>query len=83
MLITSKLDGTEDKFRRLWKVRNAITAHGDDPVTADVLQDVVELKFDAVDFAFKGIKLALGLPVDGPPKPSQLFLITDAFLDAE
>ena len=83
MLVTSKLDGTEDKFRRLWKVRNAITAHGDEPVTADVLQDVVELKFDAVDFAFKGIKLALGLPVDGPPKPSQLFLITDAFLDAE
>ena len=83
VLITSKLDGTEEKFRRLWKVRNAITSHGDEPVTADVLQDVSELKFDAVDFAFKGIKLALELPMDGSPKPSQFFLITDAFLGSE
>jgi hypothetical protein len=82
-LVTERLGGSEELFRRLWKARNAIVAHGGQAVTADVLYDVVELKLDAIDLAFKGLKIALDMSIDGSPKPSPAVMITDAFLGAE
>lgn len=82
-LITKTLGGSEELFQRLWKVRNAIVAHGGQAVTADVLHDVVELKLDAIELGFKSLRIAMGMPVDGPPMPSPTVMITDAFLGAE
>jgi hypothetical protein len=82
-LITEMLGGSEELFQRLWKVRNAIVAHGGQAVTADVLHDVVELKLDAIELSFKSLRIAMGMSADGPPMPSPTVMITDAFLGAE
>lgn len=82
-LVVSVLGGSRARFNRLWKLRNAIVAHGNKPVTADVLHDVVEMKLDAIRLAFKAMRLALGLPPDGPPQPSPIIMITDTFFGAE
>jgi hypothetical protein len=82
-LVVEKLGADPKLFWRLWKARNTIVAHGSQAVTADVLLDVVDLKFDAIKLAFSGLKLALGLPIEGPPMPSQMQMMTDAFLGAE
>ena len=79
-LIVSRLGASPKLFKRLWKARNAIVAHGNIPVTPEVFLELTELKFDAVKLAFQSIKLGLGIPLDSPPSPNQAFFITDAFM---
>lgn len=79
-LIVSRLGASGELFERLWRARNAIVAHGNLPVTPQVLLDLTELKFDAAILAFQSIKLGLGMPLDLPPSPSQAFFVTDAFM---
>jgi len=79
-LVVSRLGATSELFDRLWKVRNAIVAHGNQPVTAEVFLELTELKFDAANLAFQSIKLGLGIPLDSPPSPNQAFFVTDAFM---
>lgn len=79
-LTVSKLGAPGKLFRRLWKARNAVVAHGNKVVTADVFVELTELKFEAAILAFKAIKLVLGIPMDDEPKPNQSFFITDAFM---
>jgi hypothetical protein len=82
-LVIKTLGGSEELFQRLWGARNAIVAHGGQAVTADVLHDVVELKLDAIDLVFKSLRIAMGMPIDGLPRPSPMVMITDTFLGAE
>jgi hypothetical protein len=79
-LIVSELGATPQLFKRLWKARNAITAHGDSPVTPEVLLDLTELKFDAAVLAYKSIKLRLNIPLNDDLSPNQAFFITDALM---
>lgn len=79
-LVVSKLGATKELFDRVWKARNAIVAHGNQPVTAEVFVELTELKFDAVILAFQSIKLSLGIPLDSPPLPDQALFVTDAFM---
>jgi len=82
-LVVSRLGADLGLFKRLWDARNAVVAHGGRSVTANVFLDLTELKFDAADLAFRGIKLALGLPLDSKPSPNQAFFITDALMYAD
>lgn len=79
-LIVTTLKAEPSLFSRLWKARNSIVAHGNKSVTAKVLLELTELKFDAADLAFRGINLALGIPVELGPTPNQSFFVTDAFM---
>jgi hypothetical protein len=79
-LVVSRLGAPPKLFKRLWKARNAIVAHGDQPFTPEVFLELTELKFDAANLAFQSIKLGLGMPLDLPPSPNQAFFVTDAFM---
>lgn len=79
-LVVSRLGASTQLFNRLWKARNAVVAHGNKTITAEVVLELTDLKFDAAILAFKGIKLGLGMPLDMPPLPNQSFFITDAFM---
>jgi hypothetical protein len=78
-LVVSRLGAPPKLFKRLWKARNAIVAHGDRPFTPEVFLELTDLKFDAAILAFQSIKLGIGIPLDSPPSPSKDFFATDAF----
>jgi hypothetical protein len=80
VLLVDELGASSDLFEKLWKAMNAIVAHGNKPVEFKVFLELTELKFDAVKLAYKGIKLALGIPLNSPPNPDQAFFVTDAFM---
>ncbi|MFH1219994.1 MAG: hypothetical protein V1694_06030 [Candidatus Eisenbacteria bacterium] len=82
-LLVGKLGATPDQFAQLWKTRNAVVAHGNQPVDAGTFLRATELKFEAVDLCYKGVKLAMGLPLDGPPRPDQSFFVTSALMYVE
>jgi len=82
-LVTQKLGASEELWERLWKARNAIVAHGDKPVKAEVFLELTDLKFETVNLAFKSIKLGLGIPLDSPPMPNPDYFVTDAFLHVD
>lgn len=79
-LVESRLGASPHLRRRLWRARNAVVAHGNLPVTAEVLLELTDLKFEAAILAFNSIKLSLGMPIDEPPLPDQRFFVTDAFM---
>jgi hypothetical protein len=79
-LVVTDLKAPEEIFEKLWKARNAFVAHGNADVTPEIILHLTELKFEAADLAFKGIKLLLGIPQDSSLSPNQAFFITDAFL---
>lgn len=79
-LVVSRLGTSPELFDRLWRARNAIVAHGNLPVTPEVIIELTELKFDAATLAFQSIKLSLGIPLDSLPSPNQAFFVTDAFM---
>lgn len=82
-LVVTKLKAEPDLFKRLWKARNSIAAHGNKSVTADVFVELTELKFEAADLAYQGIKLALDIPLEGEPKLHQTFYISPAFMHVD
>jgi hypothetical protein len=79
-LTTKKLGADPELCSRLWKARNSIVAHGGKTVTAEVLLELTDLKFEAIDLVFRGMNLALGIPLESGPKPNRAFYITDAFM---
>ena len=79
-LVVTRLGRPKDLFSRLWKARNAITAHGNRTVTADVFLELIELKYEAIKLCFDGIKLALGLPAESQPHPHQALFISSAMM---
>lgn len=79
-LVVTKLNASPGLFEKLWKARNAITSHGNRPVTPEVFIELTELKFDAINLAFNSIKLSLGLPLDFPISPNQMYFVADAFM---
>jgi len=82
-LVIGKLGATADQFARLWKARNAVVAHGNQAVDAGTFLRLTELKFEAADLCYKGIKLAMGLPLDGPPRLDPSFFVTSALMYVE
>jgi hypothetical protein len=82
-LLVGRLEATKEDFSRIWKARNAVVAHGNEPVTADIFLQLTELKFDAATFCYKGIKLAMGIPLDGPPSPDPSFFITSSLMHVD
>jgi len=82
--IITELKGDEDQVIKAWKKRNAIAAHGNKlNISADDLLGLTELKFEAANWAYKGINLALGLDLEKAPKPSQNFFVTDALMNLD
>jgi hypothetical protein len=77
-LIVDKLNKDHGLFEQLWKARNSIVAHGNQLVTANELVHLTELKFEAIQLAFKSIKLYMGIPFEEKPLPSGSLFITDA-----
>lgn len=82
-LVVEVLGGTPELFKRLWDARNAVVAHGSRSVTADVLLEVVELRFDAIQLVFKALATALNLSPKTAPRPSPIVMVADPFLSAE
>jgi len=82
-LLTDTLRASDNLFDRLWSTRNAVVAHGGRAVTAEVLQQVVELRLEAIQLVFQALGLALQLPPDAVPRPAQIVMFTDPFLNAE
>ena len=79
-LVVSKLGASNELFERIWRARNAVIAHGNLPVTPNVILELTELKFDAANLAYGAIKFSLGMSLDSPPSPDQSFFATDAFM---
>jgi hypothetical protein len=79
-LVVSKLGASNELFERMWKARNAVIAHGNLPVTPNVILELTELKFDAANLAYRAIKFSLGMSLDSPPLPNKSFFVTDAFM---
>jgi hypothetical protein len=79
-LLVSKLGASDQLFKRIWKARNTVIAHGNVPVTPDVILELTGLKFEAANLAYKAIKFSLGMSLDSPPSPNQSFFVTDAFM---
>lgn len=82
-LVVGKLGAPPDRFTQLWKARNAVVAHGNQQVDAGTFLRLTELKFEAANLCYKGIKLAMGLPVNGPPRLGQPFFVTSALMYVE
>lgn len=82
--ITTELGADPDLVEKAWKKRNAIAAHGNKlNIGADDFLGLTELKFEAVNWAYKGINIALGLDLENAPKPSRNFFATDALMNVD
>lgn len=79
-LVVTRMGRPKDLFSRLWRARNAITAHGNRTVTADVFLELIELKYEAIKLCFDAIKLALGLPAESQPHPHQALFVSSAMM---
>lgn len=82
-LVVDKLGASPDVFANLWKARNAVVAHGNKAVNAGTFLQLTELKFEAADLCYKGVKLAMGLPMEGPPQLDPSFFVTSALMYVE
>jgi len=81
---TTELGADPELIDKAWKKRNAIAAHGNKlNIDADDFIGLTELKFEAVNWAYKGINLALGLDLKNAPRPSQNFFATDALMNVD
>jgi hypothetical protein len=81
-LVVTRLGEDEAVFKRLWRNRNAIVAHGDADIDADTFLDLTQSRADAIRLCFRGVSLALGLAPDFF-EPHQNVFITSAFLHAD
>ncbi len=79
--VVERLGAPAELFERIWRARDAALANGQESVTAEALRRLTELKFDAATLCYKAIKLALGLPVDGPPALDRSQFITSTLMD--
>lgn len=79
-LVISKLGASPELFNRLWKARNAIVSHGNQPLTPKALLELTKLKFNAAILGFNSIKLGLKMPFDAPPFLNKEFFVTDLFM---
>ena len=69
-----------EKFNELWAARNAIVVHGRKTLSPEEYVKLTELKFEAGNYAYKGMKLCLGIDINFPLSPSPIFYVTDAFM---
>lgn len=79
-LVVERLGKPVDLFERMWRARNAITAHGNAVVTASVFLELTELKYEAIELCFRGLKYALGMRVDEPPHAHQYVFVSSAMM---
>jgi len=82
-LVVERLGASPKLFNSLWQARNAVVAHGNQAVTAGTFLQLTELKFEAAQLCYKGIKLAMELPTDGPPHIDPSFFVTSALMYVE
>ncbi len=82
-LVVDTLGASPELFEKIWKVRNTVVAHGNRPVDAGTFLLLTELKMDAAKLCYKGIKLAMNLPLDGPPHIDQSFFVTSHLMYVE
>jgi hypothetical protein len=82
-LVVKRLGATPGQFAAIWKLRNAVVAHGNQAVDAGMFLRLTELKFEAADLCYKGIKLVMGLPVEGPPRLDPSFFVTSSLMYVE
>ena len=79
-LVVNKIGAPKDLFDKIWEARNAVVAHGNKTISADVLLEITELKATAIMLCFDGIKLAMGMPKENAPFPNQANFVTPASL---
>lgn len=80
-LVVERIGAPAELFDRIWEARSAALALDGAFVTADTLRRLTELKLDAATLCYKGIKLALGMPLDGPPQLDPGQFITSTLMD--
>jgi hypothetical protein len=82
--VITELSGNPDTYEKVWKKRNAITAHGNKlNIDADDFTDLTELKFEAAIWAYQGVNLALGLGLGEAQRPRPNFFVTDALMNLD
>jgi hypothetical protein len=80
-LVVDRLGAPADLFATLWSTRNEVVARGNGSLTAETFRRLTELKFDATNLCYKAIKLALAIPVDGPPQLDPALFVASALMD--
>lgn len=69
---------TEGDIQRLWNLRSAVTAHGNEHLSAARLLELVEASMDAAQLAYDALNASLpDLDLPGPPPT---WFMTDVFL---
>lgn len=82
--LIKEIEAAPDQVKNAWKKRNAIAAHGNKlNIDANDFMGLVELKFEAIRWAYKGISLSLGLDLETAPKPSQNLFVTSALMNLD
>lgn len=82
--LIKELGATPDQVKEAWKKRNSIAAHGNKlNIDSNDFIGLVELKFEAINWAYKGISLALGLDLKTAPRPSQNLFATSALMNLD
>lgn len=72
------------QIKNAWKKRNGIAAHGNKlNIDANDFVGLIELKFKAIGWAYKGINLSLGLDLRNAPRPSQNLFMTPALMNLD
>jgi len=79
-LVVELLGAEQPLFERIWKARNAIVAHGNRTVTADVFLELTELKFEAVMLCYRGLSVAMEIPDADAPSPHRSQFVTSAMM---
>jgi hypothetical protein len=80
-MVVDRLGGPPDLFATIWSTRNEVVARGNGSLTADTFRRLTELKFEAANLCYKAIKLALGIPIDGPPQLDPALFAASALMD--
>lgn len=80
-LVVDRIGAPAERFEQIWRARNAALAQDDRAVTADVLRQLTDLKFEAASLCYKAIKLALGMPLDAPPQLDPALFVTSTLMD--
>jgi len=79
-LVVELLGVEQPLFERIWKARNAIVAHGNRTVSADVFLELTELKLDAITLCYRALNLTLGLLDEDARAPHRSLFATSAMM---
>ncbi len=79
MNLVNTLDGWDaDEIKRLWDLRNTVTAHGGRSLTPDVAMQLLEAGFSAAHLAYDCLNASI--PELALPGPAPTWFVTDLYM---